>query len=257
MATFYGIDPAWAANTDAGRTHIITKGIVQDGLVFNIDAGVSTSYPGTGSTWTDLEGNENLTLYGSPPYTSLNGGGIVLTTATYARTALAVSTTSAVSVTGDFTIEQVFKPTAYQASAYVGLTNMLLCKNFAGNTFNYVTQCTNNTTFSFMKRTSPESIQSVSWTVPAMLRNVNHATVVISGLNVSLYFNSVFISTQTLAGLPIAPNATNEYVYVSPNIVSTQTCFLGEYYAGRIYNRTLSNTEIKKNFNAVKTRYNL
>lgn len=258
MATVYGIDPEWAATTDEGRTHIITKGIVQDGLVFNIDAGVSSSYPGSGSTWVDLTGNANLTLYNSPSYTTSNNGGIVFNgTTMYARTALAVSTTSAVSVAGTFTIEQVFKPTAYQASAYAGLTNMLLTKNFAGNTFNYGTQISNNTTFLFLKRTSPESIQAVTWTVPAMLKNVNHATVVISGLNVSLYFNSVFISTKTLLGLPIAPNATNEYLYVSTNIVSTQTCFIGEYYAGRIYNRALSDIEIKKNFNAVKTRYSL
>lgn len=258
MATFYGIDPFWAANTDAGRTHIITKGIVQDGLVFNIDAGASTSYPGSGATWTDLTGNATLTLYNSPSYTANNGGGIVFNgTTTYARTALAVSTTSAVSVVGTFTIEQVFKPTAYQASAYFGLTNMLMSKNFSANTFNYATYLSNDTTFIFLKRTSPEALQSVSWTVPTMLKNVNHATVVVSGLNVSLYFNSAFISTKTLAGLPIAANTANEYLYVSTNIVSTQTCFIGEYYAGRIYNRALSDVEIKKNFNAVKTRYSL
>ena len=44
MGVAYGINPTWAAQTDAGRTHIATKGIVQSGLVLNLDAGVSSSY---------------------------------------------------------------------------------------------------------------------------------------------------------------------------------------------------------------------
>ena len=34
-------------------------GIVTNGLVLSLDAGVSSSYPGTGTTWTDLSGNGN------------------------------------------------------------------------------------------------------------------------------------------------------------------------------------------------------
>ena len=59
MGVFAGIEPTWAAQTDVGRTHIATKGIVQSGLVLNLDAGVSSSYPGSGTTWTDLSGNGN------------------------------------------------------------------------------------------------------------------------------------------------------------------------------------------------------
>ena len=33
--------------------------IVQDGLVLALDAGSTRSYPGTGTTWYDLSGNEN------------------------------------------------------------------------------------------------------------------------------------------------------------------------------------------------------
>lgn len=34
-----------------------TVGIVQNGLVLHLDAGNTASYPGTGTTWTDLSGN--------------------------------------------------------------------------------------------------------------------------------------------------------------------------------------------------------
>ena len=54
--------------------------IVTDGLRFNLDAGNSASYPGTGTTWTDLSGNGNHgTLAGAtlPVYSSDNGGSFV------------------------------------------------------------------------------------------------------------------------------------------------------------------------------------
>jgi hypothetical protein len=41
--------------------HQATKGIVQDGLVLNLDPAVKDSYD-TGTTWRDLRGNNNATL---------------------------------------------------------------------------------------------------------------------------------------------------------------------------------------------------
>lgn len=52
--------------------------IVTDGLVFYVDAGNSKSYPGSGTTWTDLIGGEQNTLINTPTYSSLNGGYIEL-----------------------------------------------------------------------------------------------------------------------------------------------------------------------------------
>ena len=52
--------------------------IVRDGLVLNLDAGEPSSYPGTGTAWTDLSGNGNTgTLTNGPTYSSANGGSIV------------------------------------------------------------------------------------------------------------------------------------------------------------------------------------
>ena len=54
--------------------------IVTNGLRFNLDAGNTASYPGTGTTWTDLSGNGNHgTLAGAtlPVYSSDNGGSFV------------------------------------------------------------------------------------------------------------------------------------------------------------------------------------
>ncbi len=52
--------------------------IVTDGLVLALDAADRNSYPGSGTTWTDLSINKsNSTLTNSPIFNSSNGGSIV------------------------------------------------------------------------------------------------------------------------------------------------------------------------------------
>jgi hypothetical protein len=52
--------------------------IVTDGLVLCLDAANTKSYPGSGTTWTDLSGNgNNGTLTNGPTFDSSNGGSIV------------------------------------------------------------------------------------------------------------------------------------------------------------------------------------
>ena len=50
--------------------------IVTDGLVFYVDAGNSKSYPGSGTTWTDLIGGNkgSLTNMDATNHSSTNGG---------------------------------------------------------------------------------------------------------------------------------------------------------------------------------------
>jgi len=49
--------------------------IVTSGLVLQLDAANTKSYPGSGTTWTDLSGNgNNGTLTNSPTFSSANGG---------------------------------------------------------------------------------------------------------------------------------------------------------------------------------------
>jgi len=52
--------------------------VVEDGLVLALDAGNTKSYPGSGTTWTDLSGQGNTgTLTNGPTYSSADGGAIV------------------------------------------------------------------------------------------------------------------------------------------------------------------------------------
>ena len=54
-------------------------GIVKDGLVLNLDAAKTDSYPKIGTAWNDISGNRNnSTLTNGPTFDSRNGGSIVL-----------------------------------------------------------------------------------------------------------------------------------------------------------------------------------
>lgn len=52
--------------------------IVTSGLVLSLNAADKNSYPGSGTTWTDMSGNgNNGTLTNGPTFSSANGGSIV------------------------------------------------------------------------------------------------------------------------------------------------------------------------------------
>ena len=50
--------------------------VVEDGLVFYVDASNPNSYPGSGTTWTDMVSSNIGTLYNGPSFDSANGGSI-------------------------------------------------------------------------------------------------------------------------------------------------------------------------------------
>jgi hypothetical protein len=55
-------------------TMTTTPSIITDGLILNYDISNASSYPGSGTTVTDLTGSSNATLYNSPTYTATGGG---------------------------------------------------------------------------------------------------------------------------------------------------------------------------------------
>ena len=67
-----------AANAGGRGVRTISSGIVTNGLVLWLDAGIAPSYAGSGTTWTDISGNRNNgTLTNGPTYNSSNGGSII------------------------------------------------------------------------------------------------------------------------------------------------------------------------------------
>ena len=62
---------SWLASNNYWTNYV---SFVTSGLILNYDISNSSSYSGSGTTVTDLQGNSNATLSGSPTYSSSNGG---------------------------------------------------------------------------------------------------------------------------------------------------------------------------------------
>jgi len=68
----------YAGQTDKVVLNRDYEGIVTDGLVLNLDAGFTPSYPKNGTTWYDVSGESNNgVLINGPTFDSGNGGSIV------------------------------------------------------------------------------------------------------------------------------------------------------------------------------------
>lgn len=263
MSIAYGISNDWAKETDAGRTHIATKGVYANNLVFNIDFGSNSCYSGSGTSLIDLTGSYTGTLVNGPTFSSSTTfyyGGLTFDGINDSISFGNIGTSSNVSFSNNFTIEQIFTPTGYQPGAYYGLTNMLIAKGTA-STYNYATQVSSDTTFSFVKRTSPETLFYNTFTVPSMAQKVNVVTLVVqNGSNTSsdtitCYHNGVLIGTQNIDGAAITP-VTNDPFNIS-GLGVANGYFIGTYYACRMYNTALTSTDVAKNFNVIRRRYGL
>ena len=86
MGLGHGSSLSWwnlTGGTDSLRTYIATNKVVQSGLVLNLDAGASTSYPGSGISWGDLNGTSGIsTATGALPIYNTPDNGAFKTSGT-------------------------------------------------------------------------------------------------------------------------------------------------------------------------------
>jgi hypothetical protein len=218
--------------------------IIEDGLVLALDAANPKSYPGSGTTWSDLSGGGNTgELVNSPTYNSSNLGYFQFVTDDFARiannTALDTQTpTVEVWVKTNATTQNGFwfeKGTVNsQYSLFQEGTGIQWRMNIGG--------ITNLTT------TTATYINTSNW-----YQVVGTYT---SGTR-RLYINGVQVNSDTQSGT-IATNSGGMSIGVYGGFSGGR----GYYYNGnlaacRVYNRALTPDEIQQNFNAIRARYNL
>jgi hypothetical protein len=233
--------------------------IVTNGLVLALDAADRNSYVSSSTTWRDMaRSGYSGTLTNGPTFSTDGGGSIVFNGNNYINSPTYPVTSSLSFYTGSFTLEATFKPTAYQTSSYFGLTNMVLLKGPA-STFNYVMQVTSDTSVSFIKRGSTESLQYHTFTVPSMLNKINNVIFSINttGTTVTCYLNSNLIGSLTITGTPIEPNTPNDFLLIGALGGTAATYFTGNVYNIRIYNIPLSAAQVAQNYNSQKSRFGL
>ena len=205
--------------------------IVTDGLVFCVDAGDKMSYPGAGTTWTDLSKNRNNgTLTNGPTFNSANGGSIVFDGSndyTLLSSDINLGTQASINVWLQCSNDAVIAGgTNYSDGGYLlasSSSTFYMSANGSYGNFNYNISNTTNT-----------------WKNLSVSRNASSA---------SLYVNGVFYSS-------ISISSTNGIRFRAIGAYDNGTYPMnGQIALMQVYNRALSAEEIKQNYNATRGRF--
>ena len=211
--------------------------IVLNGLVLYLDAANIKSYPGSGTTWTDLSGRGNTgTLTNGPTYSSANGGSLVFD-GVDDYVSGSIPTINSWSMTlwyrsTDITSNPVFYPFSGTPATGLGF----------GGTFGVTT----NNRWYFLDGTNALSSANT-----AVTTNIWYYLVVTkSSTTYNLYTNGSLSLTTT--GVDVSLTQYNlgrrgDAVWYSK----------GNIAQASIYNRALSAAEVSQNFNALRGRYGI
>jgi hypothetical protein len=217
---------------------------ITDGLVLCLDAANTKSYPGSGTTWTDLSGNgNNGTLTNGPTYSSANGGSIVFD----GTNDVVNSTTSIIdrAVPQEITVSCWIKPSRTSGQYSVFCTN----RSDNASIYNWIFyQHTTDGAISF--HGSPQYKSSY---VPTTNVWINVTNTVTASRVSTLYVNGV--STYTVTGYAYG-NGTPSRLGIGAD-PGGQEPFQGNIAQVSIYNRALSAAEVRQNYNALKSRFGL
>ena len=228
--------------------------IVTDGLVFAVDAANKKSYPGSGTTWTDLAGSNDGTLTNGPTFNSGDGGSIV-----FDGTDDLVDFGNILNLgTNDLTINQWL-----QIDSISGTYGMSWSKSYAA-TGNYrlaVGFNSNRTPLIFMRGTSVlvfESSTTVlsqnTWAnVTWVFDRSGNANIYLNGTNLEL--NADISSMENLNFQSNHPFRVGSYT--DSNNTGVLLPFSGKISTTMVYFKALTATEITQNYNALKSRFGL
>jgi hypothetical protein len=231
----------------AGRIAYLGN-VSAQGLVLNLDAAIQSSYPKTGSLWTDISGNNNNgTLTNGPAYTGSDYGAIVFDgTDDYV---LVNKTIMADAPAGTFDIW--FNLTTTAGSAYSSVSNILIGKpsspdnafGFSPNTGKLLLRLGNVTNL-----TSSVSVSTGSW---QLAQGVWNST------GMSIYQNGSPVSSVAVSGLTWFGGTTYDTVLGRNYVSSANGSFTGRIGDAKVYNQALSQFQVWQNFNAYKSRYGI
>ena len=203
---------------------------ITDGLVLCLDAANTKSYPGSGTTWTDLSGNGNTgTLTNGPTYNSANGGSLVF------------------DGVDDF-ITSSFATTSGQAVTYAG---WLYSTETTATYRNFVDSVTARPMI-WWNTSGQIEFDAGGYTTTAVYRNqwVYVALSKPSGSSsASYYVNGVLVGSGSAYTTPaLTPTWFNR---------SAGQTWKGNASNVQAYNRALTAQEIQQNFNATRSRYSV
>jgi hypothetical protein len=238
-------------NYQATKDKFLGQNIATNGLVLNLDAANKDSYPGTGTTWTNLSGGGyNGTLINGPIFLSNQNGGIF----SFDGVDDYIQYASLLNVGNTFTINCWIKPTVN--------TRQTIVSNgypYSTNKGFFMTCPGNNPTDLFISLGQDQKL-AVSGTGMITTGAWQMVTARVNGASelIKLYVNGVetTYSSQTDANITLQYD-TGVFTTGCRNGVAADDRLYSNFATLQIYNRALSATEIQQNYNAQKIRFGL
>jgi hypothetical protein len=236
-------------NSGNGKQLTVATPIVTNGLVLNLDASRTSSYPNAGTTWTDISGNgNNGTMVNGPIFGTASGGQI---TFDGVNDYVEMGTITSLNLI-NISISVWVKPTTI--TDYIPVIG----RYHNTTTYNgwelYYFKSTNK--FYFGGRESSSSYLQVMSNNTYSINNWYNITGVKSGNVWSLYVNGVLDNSLTLGSGTIAFGTNSIQI---GGLITSGASYYGKSDISQsiIYNRALSQSEITQNFNATKFRFGL
>jgi hypothetical protein len=221
--------------------YVVDGGIVTTNLSMFLDAGNASSYPGSGTAWTDLSGNSrNGTLTNGPTYTSADGGAIVFD-----------GTNDFVQCSGSITATAATFVTWMRRNGTQGSYDGILLSRGSSVT-GMMFQSSNQLAYIWNN-----AINTYTWNSGLTLPDLTWCMVA-----VSVTSSSATAYLCQSGGITSATNTVSHTSTTLDDIKIGQDDFGGRFFTGNIatamiYDRALSADEITQNFNALRGRYGL
>ena len=224
------------------------RGIVQDGLVLNLDAAVDQSYPGNGTTWSNLTNTTaSGTLINGPTFTTEYGGGVLF------------------DGTDDYATLNNMSSYQLLTSDYISIDIWFKSDSFAGFSRKYIFENRTSTSNPF-----PIFVDRTSDTAGNM-KIYNNADTIIQSINTDIVYNVVYSidTTNTTNNVIFHVNGskstysynvnqsanTSNIMYLARAYPSSSYRWNGPIYRFSMYNKILSDEEVLQNYNATKGRF--
>jgi hypothetical protein len=214
--------------------------ISTDGLVLCLDAGNTKSYPGSGTTWSDLSKNGAVgTLVNGPTFSSINSGVL-----TFDGVDDRINVMNSIPSLSELTIELFLRTSVVDSTQNIFLDQLSSLRYEITNTNKFNIHLGTGSAWIYTFLNSSTTIVANTW---------YHTAWTWSGSTAVIYVNGVAENSLNNA----AASSGTGLITLGQHTPDTSYAWAGNMSNVKIYNRALSASEIQQNFQALRGRYGI
>jgi len=226
--------------------------ITTTGLKLAVDAADPLSYPGSGTSWTDVTGNGFTgTVSSSISFATTFRGALV---SSNSSSAVSFSGSAANFGTDSFTVEMAFSPSVINGRHWLYSKNSGSFPNFGA----FVTGSGGSGRITAFFNVSSTISSSATTAIGSIVTGSNYivdVTYAPLSLFTGIYLNSNLVTTSGANGT--GSLTTSASLLLLNNTTSSNSGTIGNLYNFKVYNPFIGSANIRKNYNSMCSRFGL